>query len=104
MLFGMVVWLETSATAVKEMDCRESAVMTRKHTASLGEELSYYESNKPERVKTHAGQFALIGGQKAAGFFPSYEKAFEAGLRSFGLEKQFLIRQVVEQEPVFVIY
>ncbi len=78
--------------------------MAQKRKGSLAEELFWYESNKTDWLKSHQGQFVLIGGKKAAGFFPNYEAAFEAGLAAFGLGTDFLIKQVVEHEPVFVIY
>lgn len=78
--------------------------MTHKAKETLSEELSYYEAHKPQWVNSHMGQFVLIANKTVAGFFPSYEVAFEAGLQTFGIDKDFLIKQVVEQEPVFVIY
>jgi hypothetical protein len=72
--------------------------------ASLSNELSWYESNKSAWLDSHSGEFVLIGGKETVGFFPSYEKAFEAGLEAFGIGTDFLIKQVVEHEPVFVIY
>jgi hypothetical protein len=78
--------------------------MAHKQKVSLAEELSLYESNKSEWLESHSGEFVLISDTTLAGFFPSYERAFEAGLKKFGITKDFLIKQVVEQEPVFVIY
>jgi len=78
--------------------------MTAKTKASLSDELSWYESNKSAWLGPHSGEFVLIGGKDTIGFFPSYEKAFEAGLETFGIGTDFLIKQVVEHEPVFVIY
>lgn len=78
--------------------------MQERHKAPLAEELLYYKSNKAEWLKSHSGEFVLISENRAAGFFPSYERAFEAGLGTFGISNDFLIRQVVEHEPVFVIY
>ncbi len=78
--------------------------MAPKAKASLSGELSWYESNKSTWLDSHSGEFVLIGGKKTVGFFPSYEKAFEAGLEAFGIGTDFLIKQVVEHEPVFVIY
>jgi hypothetical protein len=78
--------------------------MAHEHRAPLVEELSLYELNRLEWLRSHAGEFVLIGDRRAAGFFPSYEAAFEAGLGAFGISKDFLIKQVVEHEPVFVIY
>lgn len=78
--------------------------MTPKAKASLSNELSWYESNKNAWLDSHSGEFVLIGGKETVGFFPSYEQAFEAGLEAFGIGTDFLIKQVVEHEPVFVIY
>jgi len=78
--------------------------MARKRKPSLAEELSLYDSKKSQWLEFHSGEFVLISDATIAGFFPSYEKALEEGLRAFGIGKDFLIKQVVEQEPVFVIY
>jgi hypothetical protein len=78
--------------------------MEQQQKVPLEKELLYYESNKSEWLKSHSGEFVLISEQRAAGFFPSYERAFEAGLSTFGISIDFLIRQIVEHEPVFVIY
>lgn len=78
--------------------------MAQKHKRALAEELSIYEKHKTEWLTSYAGQFALIGAGETAGFFPSYKTAFEEGLKRFGLGREFLIKQVVEHEPVFVIY
>lgn len=78
--------------------------MTQKHLDPLSVELAFYEKHKTGWLASHAGEFVLVCGRQEAGFFPSYETAFEAGLRVFGLSKEFLIKQVLEHEPVFVIY
>jgi len=78
--------------------------MAEKRKASLEQELAWYESNKAEWLKTHLGEFALVGKKRAVGFYPTYGAAFEAGLGVFGIGTDFLIKQVVEREPVFVIY
>jgi hypothetical protein len=74
------------------------------HSDPLGQELNFYELHKSAWIDRYAGQFALISGEESGGFFPSYEAAFEAGLQRFGLEKPFLIKQVLERDQVFVIY
>jgi hypothetical protein len=74
------------------------------HKEPLSAELTFYEEHKAGWLTTHAGEFVLISGKHESGFFPSYEAAFEAGLQAFGLGKEFLIKQVCEHEPVFVIY
>jgi len=78
--------------------------MTHKQKASLAEELSVYEAKKSEWLKSHSGEFVLISDKTLAGFYPTYQRAFEVGLEKFGIKAEFLIKQVLEQEPVFVIY
>jgi len=78
--------------------------VAQKSNTSLAEELSLYDSKKPEWLESHDGQYVVIGHKTVAGFFPTFEKAFEAGLAKFGIGTDFLVKQVVEQEPVFVIY
>lgn len=78
--------------------------MTQKNTGPLSSELAFYEAHKAAWLESHAGQFVLVCRDREGGFFPSYEAAFEAGLETFGLGREFLIKQVVENEPVFVIY
>jgi hypothetical protein len=78
--------------------------MAHKPKEPLSEELAFYEEHKAEWLGSHSGEYVLVCGTREPGFFPSYEAAFEAGLQRFGLGKEFLIRQVCEHEPVFVIY
>ena len=78
--------------------------MTQKPKATLAEELSWYEANKPAWLNSNQGKFVLVGKKTTVGFYPTYEAAFEEGLKTFGVGTNFLIKQVVEHEPVFVIY
>ena len=78
--------------------------MAHARKGSLAAELSCYEANKAQWVSSHPGEFVLIGDKSVVGFFPTFETAFEAGLTKFGVGVDFLIKQVVEHEPVFVIY
>lgn len=78
--------------------------MAPKSVQPLKEELTYYDEQKHDWLSSHAGEFVLISARSNAGFFPSYEAALKAGVKTYGVGKQFLIKQVVEHEPVFVIY
>ncbi len=70
----------------------------------LKKELTFYESNKHKWLSTHLNQFVVIAGDQVAGFFTDYESAFKAGIRTFGVKSQFLIKQVCAAEPVYVVY
>jgi len=78
--------------------------MVPNQDASLAEELSYYGLHKDEWVRSHAEEFVAVSGSTLVGFFPNFEKAFEAGLQSSRDKSAFLVKQVREQEPVFTIY
>jgi hypothetical protein len=82
----------------------EKELMAPKPREPLAEELSFFAANRTQWLKSHEGEFVLIADQVAAGFYPSYEQALSAGLKKFGVQAEFLIKQVASEEPVFVIY
>jgi hypothetical protein len=70
---------------------------------SLFDDYTFFETHKPEWVPEHQDQFALICNHVLDGFYETYESAYKAGLRAFGV-KSFLVKQVCAVEPVFYIY
>lgn len=70
---------------------------------SLDAELRVFQQHKKEWLQFHAREFAVIGATTVAGFYPSYETAFCAGLKNFGA-KDFLIKQIWAEDPVYFIY
>ena len=75
-----------------------------KDSQHLARELELFEKNKQEWVLSNAGQFVVIAGNTVAGFFPNYESAFAAGVRKFGVQGTFLIKQVWVEQPVYLIH
>ncbi len=65
----------------------------------LAEEIATYERLKPRLLETDREKFALIKGGDLIGTFLSFEDAYAVGLRRFWPEP-FLVRQVLEHEPV----
>ncbi len=65
----------------------------------LENELKYFESIKAELLKSNAGKFALIKGDALVGTFDTAQAAFEAGVSQFGSD-EFLVKQIIENEPV----
>lgn len=63
----------------------------------LKEELAFFEENKREWLKSHAGQFALIKGRTLIGIFPTQTEAYAEGFRRF-VKEPFLVREIKEQE------
>ena len=76
-------------------------------TFSIVGELSadtIFQNSKHDWLAAHKEEFVLIGLGQTVGFYLTYEQALRAGLRRFGLKTSFLIKQVLDPEPVMVIY
>lgn len=72
--------------------------------AGLETELELFEQNRKEWARTHLGEFVVIRGIEVDNFYPDYESALRNALERFGVESQFLVKQVWAEEPVFYIY
>ena len=70
---------------------------------TLAEELKIYEAHKLEWLRLHSGKFVVIVGHEVIGFHRDYESGFKAGLAAAGLGKNFLLKQVSREEPVYLI-
>ena len=70
----------------------------------LTAERVFFQQHKSEWLQSHPGDFVVIVGEAAEGFFSDYETAFRAGLRKVGLTGNFLVKQVCAEEPVYLIY
>ena len=67
-------------------------------------ELEFYETHKLEWLKNNEGEFAVVKGENLLGFFADFHKAYCAGVERYGLSTDFLVKRVVAQEPVFVVF
>ncbi len=70
----------------------------------LQRELRVFEQHKQEWLQSHPGAFVVISDTSVAGFYPDYESAFRAGLQKFGVQGNFLVKQVWAEEPVYLIH
>jgi len=70
---------------------------------NLESDFGVFEQHRANWFRDHPGEFVVIHKGQQAGFYPDYDAAFRAALRSFGPQSQFLIQQVYAVEPVFVI-
>ncbi len=96
-VFWMIVFFDDSERGVN-MDLAMSA-----HDP-LNRELRLYSEKKRSWLVAHANQFVVICEDRVEGFHDDFESAFKAGLKAFGLGRQFLVKQVCETEPVYVVY
>lgn len=72
--------------------------------ARLSVELEYYAEHKSDWVKRESGRFVVVRGSELLGFFPSFETAYRAGATAYGLDTDFLVKQILEHEPVFFVF
>jgi len=72
--------------------------------ARLGVEIEVYEAKKSEWLKRNRDQFVVIKGKDILGFFVEFHEAYYAGVEKYGADTDFLVKRVVPQEPVFVVF
>lgn len=70
----------------------------------LDAELELYEANKAEWLQTRRDQFVVIKGTDLLGFFNDFHDGYRAGVEKYGINTDFLVKRVVAQEPVFVVF
>lgn len=72
-------------------------------TGSLEKELEFFNQHRSEWMRSHSTKFVVIGGTILGGFHDDYESAFKAGISKFG-DKEFLVKQISAEEPVYLIF
>jgi hypothetical protein len=73
-------------------------------TGQFSEELRVFEQHRQEWALSHPGEFVVIQDEVIAeGFFGTYADALRAGLKRFGVQSGFLVKQVWVTEPVYCI-
>lgn len=70
----------------------------------LKRELAFYEKHKAEWLPSHENQFVVVAEGEVGGFYQDYESAWDAGTKKFGLQANFLIKQICLHEPVYFLY
>ncbi|HEY4677597.1 MAG TPA: hypothetical protein VIJ01_10565 [Candidatus Angelobacter sp.] len=70
----------------------------------LSVEIQLYEAQKSEWLRTHRDQFVVIKDQSLLGFFDNFHQAYTAGVAEYGMNIDFLVKRVVPQEPVFLVF
>lgn len=60
--------------------------------------------NKERLLKHYRDKFILVFEEAVVGSYDTYAKAAEEGIRSYGLEANFLVYHLVEEDPLnFVV-
>jgi len=76
----------------------------RREEARLSIELKLFAAHKKEWLTDHSGDYVVVQGTTVLGFFKSWEKALRSGIEAFGVRDDFLVKQVLPQEPVYFVY
>ncbi len=77
--------------------------MAGEHKARLAAELEYFSQHKTEWLAHKSGQYVVIKDSTPLGFYQTFERAYRAGAGAYGIETDFLVKQVLEYEPVFFV-
>lgn len=77
--------------------------MVSDQQARLAIELDYYLQHAQEWVARNAGQYVVIKNTVVLGFYPDFETAYRAGASAYGIETDFLVKQILEYDPVFIV-
>jgi hypothetical protein len=70
----------------------------------LATELEFYNLRKREWLQQHSGEYVVLRGRDVLGFYPAFSDAYTAGARAWGTGTDFLVRQVLEHEPIFLVF
>lgn len=71
---------------------------------SLQGELHIFDQRRSEWLRSHRGEFVVVVGTDVVGFYPDFESAFRAGLPIAAPPQNFLVKQVLADDPVYHIY
>lgn len=74
-------------------------------TAGLfSRELSVFEKHRKDWSRSHPGEYVVIQDDVIVEeFFSTYGEALKAGLKRFGAQRNFLVKQIWKTEPVYFI-
>ena len=70
----------------------------------LAIELAFYAEHKAEWLNDHSGKYVVAQNRNILGFYDSFETAFTAGVMGYGVERDFLVKQVLPREPTYFVY
>lgn len=71
--------------------------MTQK---ALKANLDFVISNRDDLLNEYENKFILVFEERVVDSYDTYAKAAEEGVRSYGLEANFLVYHLVEKEPL----
>jgi hypothetical protein len=78
--------------------------MATEEQTRLASELHFYALHKQEWLREHPGEHVVIKDNTVLDFYPSFEAAYRAGASTWGIDTDFLVKQILEHEPVFFVF
>jgi hypothetical protein len=78
--------------------------MAATEQARLAAELQVYALHKTEWLKGYPGRYVVIKGGEILNFYPTFEDGYSAGAGAWGINTDFLVKQIVEHEPTFSVF
>jgi len=78
--------------------------MAADQQSRLAVELEYYAQHKAEWLAHKTGLYAVVKDSGLLGFYPNFQAAYRAGAAIYGLDTDFLVKQILEHEPVFFVF
>jgi hypothetical protein len=77
--------------------------MKASQSCALMSDFEVFTNRRKRWLQKHQGKFVVLHKNKVIGFFDDYVTGLRAGISAFGVNSQFLVQQVYEEEPIFVI-
>lgn len=96
--------MQQHVAEVQRLACFEEGSPMSLQENPLIRELTFYEAHKSEWLTDHESQFVVVSEDRVAGFFDDYASAWDSGTKMFGLQANFLIKQICQHEPVYFLY
>ncbi|HTR66491.1 MAG TPA: hypothetical protein VMH85_12005 [Terriglobales bacterium] len=78
--------------------------MSSAEESRLAREIELYTLHRADWFREHPGQYVVIKDGTVLDFYPNFEAAYRAGATAWGLNTDFLVKQILEHEPVFFVF
>jgi hypothetical protein len=78
--------------------------MASDQQSRLAVELEYYAQHKAEWLAHETGHYVVIKDSSLLGLYLNFEAAYRTGAATYGLDTDFLVKQILEHEPVFFVF
>jgi len=70
---------------------------------SLDENIAYVDANRDALLAKYLNKFILVVDRKVVKAFDAYADAANYGIRKFGMDEEFLVKEMVREEPINIV-